>query len=375
MPSVEIDRSALVRNWRRVAARQPNARTGAAVKCDGYGLGAAEVARALHEAGCRDFFVAWPEEGGIVRQAIEALSDTPESRIYVLQGIEPDAIELFRQERLIPVLSSRDDIAIWTEGASRPGDRPIAALQVETGMNRLGIDDQDLDFVAALVASGDLKTGLLLSHLASADESREQTGSQFRRFNEIAERFPDVERSLANSAGVFCGPEFGFELTRPGIALYGGRGSLPDDCGIEPVATLTAAVLQIRTAKAGEAVGYGGTVRLSRPTRIATIGMGYGDGYRRALSGDHAATRPDLPTPSAFLHGHRVPILGRISMDLVLLDVSDLPEGRVQPGDRAEFFGPNVPIDEVARAAGTIAYEMLTGLGPRVYRRWSQGTN
>lgn len=363
LPSVEIDRAALAGNWQRLAALAPGARTGAAVKANGYGLGAAEVARTLYDAGCRDFFVAWAEEGAFVRQALAK----PDARIMVLQGLDSAAAALCRETNLVPVLSTPDDIAAWREAGLDKPPAP-AFLQLETGMNRLGLDEADALASADLVSTGALTVSCVMSHLASADEASEQSRDQRAVFERLTGLFPGVPRSLANSAGVLLGTDFHYDLTRPGIALYGGTCAAVD--GLKPVATLTAAVLQLRTARRGEAAGYGAAAPLRRDTRIATVGLGYADGFLRAGSGAGVATWPGRPVPTAFLDGQPVPVLGRISMDLTLLDVTDLPEDAVHPGDRAEFYGRNVPIEQVAAAAGTIPYELLTGLGPRVSRDW-----
>ena len=376
MPGVTIDREALAANWKTLAARQPGARTGAAVKANGYGLGASGVARTLYDAGCRDFFVAWAEEGAAVRDALQrhALKredQKPErARIFVLQGLEPASVALHLEHGLTPVLSTFDDIVIWREGLLKAGKNMPAALQVESGMNRLGMDRNEAIEAASLFHAGDLELSLVMSHLASADEPGSQSAEQHGRFLSLAALFPGVPRSLANSAGVFRGREFGFDLTRPGIALYGGEAGEASRGALKPVATLTAAVLQVRMSETGEAAGYGAAAKLTRPTRIATIGLGYADGYPRAASGAGVDTRQVRPGANAFITGHTVPVLGRISMDLTLLDITDLPENAVKPGDRAEFFGPNIAINDVALAAGTIAYELLTGLGPRVARDW-----
>jgi len=374
MPVVEIDRAALAANWTLLAARNPGARTGAAVKANGYGLGGPETARTLYAAGCRDFFVAWAEEGRIVRAALDQLARshdvTAPPRIFVLQGIEPASVLLHLGAGLIPVLSTPGDIAVWRDGLKLAGRRAPAAIQLETGMNRLGLDRADAKTAASLAASGELDLALVMSHLASADEPTDQSARQHARFLELAALFPGIPRSLANSAAVFLGSEFAFDLTRPGIALYGGEAGPASHGILRPVARLTAAILQIRTARAGEAAGYGAAAPLARDTRIATVGLGYADGYHRAASGAGVAVRDVRPGPQAVVAGRRVPVLGRVSMDLTLLDITDVPDGLVAPGDRAEFFGPNLSIDTVASAAGTIAYELLTGLGPRVERRW-----
>ncbi|MBO0905799.1 alanine racemase [Jiella sonneratiae] len=367
MPRVAIDLAALKANWRLVASLNAAGRTGAAVKADGYGLGAVRVAEALHEAGCRDFFVAWLEEGVELRAGLDAAGAT-NARIHVLQGLELAEVPAFVAARLIPVLSNLADVAAWCEGLERAGAQAPAALQFETGMNRLGLELAEIPIVEAAVAGGALDLRLIMSHLASADEDRRQTAAQLREFSAVCAHFPGVERSLANSCGAFLGPDYAFDLTRPGIALYGGRAGPASLGRLQPVATLTAAILQIRTARAGEAAGYGAAAKLARDTRIATVGLGYADGYLRAASGAGVPLRETRPGATAFVAGHRVPVLGRVSMDLTLLDVTDVPADLLEPGTRAEFFGPNVAIDDVADAAGTIAYELLTGLGRRVER-------
>ncbi|MBO0661195.1 alanine racemase [Jiella sp. MQZ9-1] len=367
MPRVEIDLDALKANWRTLDALNGRGRTGAAVKADGYGLGAARVSAALYDAGCRDFFVAWVEEGVALRRALAA-GDRNDARIYVLQGLEIGAVPACLATRLVPVLSSLADVAAWGEGVERAGRRAPAALQFETGMNRLGLDAAALPIVKAAEAGGTLDVALVMTHLASADEENGQSAEQRALFLRFAAEFPQAERSLANSAGCFLGPGYGCDLTRPGIALYGGWAGALSHGRLRPVATLTAAVLQVRTVKAGEAAGYGAAAELSRDTRIATVGLGYADGYLRAASGAGVPLREGRPGATAFIAGQHVPVLGRVSMDLTLLDVTDVPADLVEPGTRAEFFGPNVPIDDVADAAGTIAYELLTGLGPRVRR-------
>ena len=367
MPRVEIDTEALKANWRTLDALNGMARTGAAVKADGYGLGAVPVAKALFEAGCRDFFVAWVEEGVALRAGLDA-AGLGEARIFVLQGVWLDDVAACLDARLVPVLSNLAEIAAWCEGLERADRRAPAALQLETGMNRLGLDAKDLPVVQAAMVGGALDVCLVMSHLASADEGIRQREAQRAEFLAATTAFPGVERSLANSAGSFLGPDYAFDLIRPGIALYGGRAGAPSDGKLKPVATLTAAILQVRTAKAGEAAGYGAAAKLARDTRIATVGLGYADGYPRAASGAGVPLRETRPGAMAFVAGHHVPVLGRVSMDLTLLDVTDVPADLVEPGARAEFFGANVAIDAVADAAGTIAYELLTGLGRRIFR-------
>ncbi|KQT88387.1 alanine racemase [Aurantimonas sp. Leaf443] len=383
-PIVTIDAAALAANWTLLSTLAPASRTGAAVKADGYGLGAAEVARTLRTAGCRDFFVAWPSEGANLREFLGPPADIvtvpvdgshesealEEPRIFVLQGMEASAVPLLLRHRLIPVLSTPDDVAAWQTGLRLYGARAPAAVQIETGMNRLGLDERPARAVADAMRAGSLDLVLLMSHLASADEETDQSEQQRMRFLALSVLFPGLARSLANSAGVFRGAPYHFDLTRPGIALYGGEAGAPSRGLLRPVATLSAAILQVREAKAGEEAGYGGAAKLMRDTRIATVGLGYADGYPRSASGAGVPVRARGPGAEAVIAGRRVPVLGRVSMDLTLLDVTDVPEDAIAPGDRAEFFGPAMPMDEVALAAGTISYELLTSLGPRVKRVW-----
>ncbi|MFD2236084.1 alanine racemase [Aureimonas populi] len=356
-PFVEIDSWALKANWRSLAMASGRARTAAAVKADAYGLGVETTAKALFGAGCRDFFVAYAEEGASVREAMPGKN----FRVFVLQGLDPQAAAICRRHRLIPVLSTPQDIATWQETAA--GELPgVCALQLETGMNRLGLDEAEAKRAARLAAEGKLDLALVMSHLASADDrDGTQSQGQLERFQALTAHFPHVGRSLANSAGTFLDPSYHFDLTRPGIALYGGAASLDPDGSIRPVVTLKAHILQLRWAAKGQAVGYGASARLARRTRVATIGLGYADGLPRCLSGRGA---------EVFAAGRRAPILGRISMDLTTVDVTDIPEDDLAPGDTVEVFGPNIPIDETAERAGTIGYELLTSLGPRVSRNW-----
>ncbi|MGQ7794107.1 alanine racemase [Faunimonas sp. B44] len=350
-----IDLSALVRNWRRLAGLAAAAECAAVVKADAYGIGLAAAVPALREAGCRTFFVALPEEGAKAR----ALA--PDAAIYVLNGFFPEAAALYRAAALRPVLGHRGEIESW---ASAAGGAP-AALHVDTGMNRLGLRP---DEAAALPPGLAERAGiaLVMSHLACADEpGHELNAVQLARFSALPLPHPAAHRSLANSAGIHLGTAYRFDLVRPGIALYGGA-SHPDALS-EPVATAEARILQVRNASAGETVGYGAAERLARDSRIAILSAGYADGYPRS------AGKGERPAAQVFVGGKRLPILGRVSMDLIAVDVTDLPESNVEPGGWAELFGPCMPIDDVAADAGTIAYELLTGLSRRAARRHADG--
>jgi alanine racemase len=358
MPAVlTIDRAAIVANWQALGAR--HARAGVAapvaavVKADAYGLGAIPVAGALLAAGCRNFFVAHGEEGVALRAALGA-----GPMIAVLNGFAPGADG---DAALVPVLNGLGDVAAHA-GAARAAGRPLPAiLHLDTGMSRLGLDAAEQ---ARLAAEPQRLEGLrlrcVMSHLACADEpGHALNAAQAARFAAAAGRIaPAVPRSLANSAGLFLGEAFASDLARPGCALYGINPTPGRPNPMRPVVTLRAPILQVRAIAAGATVGYGATFTAARPTRIATVAAGYADGYPRALSGraiGHVA-------------GRAVPLVGRVSMDLLTFDVTDAPEA--MPGAWVTLIGPaaGLTADDLAAAAGTIGYEILTRLGAR-YRR------
>lgn len=360
-PRLEIDLAALCANYRLIKAKAGGAAVAAVVKCDGYGLGACAVARTLSlKEDCAIFFVAYSEEGAAVRAA---LGDRA-AEIYVFNGPFAEFLPLYRDCRLKPVLNSPEQIALWADAT--PG--APAALHVDTGINRLGLGHRDIDAASAL---GGVKIDLLVSHLAcSSDPQDGMNNRQLAAFGQIARRFPGARKSLASTAGALLGADYGFDLIRAGVGLYG---SSPFEGPIEgqlPVARLVAPIIETRTIEAGESVGYGATFTAKRRTKIATASIGYGDGYPRAASNKGRA----------FVGGAPCPIAGRVSMDLIVLDVTEAPRP-VAPGDEAEFFGPAIPIDAVAAAAGGVGYEILTqvgglarprvgGLGGRVERRY-----
>jgi alanine racemase len=346
-----IDLSALAANWRRVAAEAAPAECGAVVKADACGLGIEQAVPALVAAGCRTFFIALPEEGRRVRTV------APDATIYVLGGFFADAADAYRAAELRPILNHEEELSAWMAQGGRP-----AALHVDTGMNRLGFElakARALD-AAALRAAG---VSFVMSHLACADEPTHPANArQLARFRDIRKAFPAFPASLANSAGVFLGKDYHFDLVRPGIALYGAE--YRKGAALDVVVTAEARILQVRTVEAGATIGYGGEQMLARPSRVAILAAGYADGYiRSAGASDRRAGA------SVCLRGRHAPLVGRVSMDLMAADVTDVP-GDVRPGEHVELFGPNLPIDEVATAAGTIAYELLTQLSRRAERRY-----
>ncbi|WP_419910545.1 alanine racemase [Hoeflea sp.] len=359
-----IDLQMLVSNWRRMRELSSPARCAAVIKADGYGLGAEAVATSLYTAGCRDFFVATAREGAFVRQ------HAPEARIYVMNCILPGIEETCRVAGLVPVLASMEHVAHWTHACIANGDHPCA-LQVDTGMNRLGLTIQEAMTLADDVTrpSG-FSPVLVMSHLACADEpDHPLNDQQLSAFKAIAEAFDGIEASLANSAGTMLGGDYLFDLTRPGISLFGGAVGDHVRPLTEPVVTAEARIITIREAFRGETVSYGGTMTLRRDSRIAVCSIGYADGYMRSLSGTGVTLRGHHPVGGhGFACGQPLPILGRVTMDMTAFDITDLPEGSLRAGDFIELFGANVPLDDVAATAGTIGYELLTLLGQR-YRR------
>jgi alanine racemase len=355
LATLEIDLGAIAANWRELARRH-GAATGAAVKADAYGLGMAAVAPALWSAGCRHFFVAHLDEALALRPLV------PAAWIAVLNGVPPDSEAVFIAHDLRPVLNGLDDLARWQAAARRAGGRLPAVLHIDTGMARLGLDRHEY---ARLQAEPERLDGVALdyvmTHLAAAEQpDAAQNASQAARFAAIRRDFPSVLSSFANSAGIFLGARFKSDLARPGYALYGGNPQPHLPHPMRDVVRLTAPILQIRQIGPGETVGYHATWRASRPTRIATIGIGYADGLPRALSGATCAFMAED------FDGPPIPLVGRVSMDLMTFDVTDHPA--VTLGMRLELLGPRRGIDALARDAGTSGYEILTSLGHR-YRR------
>ena len=353
-----IDLAALADNWRILAGRvRPGTRTAAAVKGDGYGIGLTEAGKALAAAGCDVFFVALPEEGVRLRRAL------PSATIYVLAGLSEQAVPAFVANRLWPVLNTSAEVDEWI-AVRRNGATTGAAVHVDTGMNRLGLTlAEGLALGTARERVAALSPTLVMSHLACADTpSHPLNARQLARFREVRAAFPGVAASLANSAGVALEPDYHFDLARPGIALYGAAAgdAVPP---LRPVVTAEARVLQVREVTAGDPVGYGATEMRTGPARLAILGVGYADGYHRA-----ASSSDGRPGARVFIGGRFAPLIGRVSMDLVAVDVTGL--AGVKRGDWAELFGSNVPVDEVAKHAGTIGYELLTGLGRRYARRY-----
>jgi alanine racemase len=356
MTLLTIDLDALTANYRIVARTAAPARVAGVVKADGYGLGATLVAGALYGAGCRDFFVALTSEASALRPSLPV-----DTRLFVLNGIAPGEEAALIAAEAVPVLNCPADIARWAAAARIVGRRLPAAVQVDSGMSRLGLAPGD---VAALAEDGGplayLDVVLVMSHLACGDEpDAAANAAQRARFDELAAMLPPAPRSLANSGGAFLGAGFHGDLVRPGIALYGAAPQMGRDNPMRPVVSLDARIVQWRDVPAGTGVGYGLTSVAEHDRRIATLSYGYADGWPRSLSNKGAA----------YIGGYRAPIAGRVSMDSICIDVTDVPGDVLAAASRAELIGPNQTIDRVAADAGTIAYEILTGLRHRHTRR------
>ncbi len=343
-----VNLDALARNFALVRSRSGAADCAAVVKANAYGLGVERVSRRLYAEGCRHFFVATLEEG------LELRGFTPDAAIHVFEGPLSGDTAPFVEAGLVPVLNSLEQVESWA-----PTERP-AALHLDTGMTRLGMSEAEVDALSRrrdLLERLDLDT--VMTHLACADEPEHPANrEQLERFERLRARLPAARTSVGNSAGALLGGAHAGDMIRPGIALYGGNPFAARPNPVETVASLLARVVQVQRVERGQTVGYGATHRVEPGTRIATVAFGYADGYPRCLGNRgfaHAA-------------GRRVPVVGRVSMDLIGLDVTALPADALGPGAYVELFGPNLPLEEVARLAGTINYEMLVRLGQRVRR-------
>ena len=364
-----VDLDALAANWRQLAAMAEggdrHVECGAVVKADAYGLGQAPVTRALSAAGCRSFFVANLAEGELAR------SLAPESTIYVLDGVTPGSGPRLAAAGLRPALGSLAEIDEWAETAQALG-RPLdAALHIDTGMNRFGLPAREAGVAAARLAqhSGLVRPMLLMSHFVSSQlVGAPINASQIADFDAARKFFPGVPASMANSSAVFLPERPHYDLLRPGYALYGGNPTTGPENPMRPVAYLRARILATHDVAPGETAGYDAVWTAQRPSRLATIGAGYADGVPVS-----ATARADKAGGSAIVGGVRCPFVGRVSMDSIILDVTDAPLTAAQRGGWAEILGAHIGVDELAGRAGVIGYEILTRLGRRYARRYIGG--
>jgi alanine racemase len=360
-----IDLGALADNWRALARRAAPGRCAAVIKANAYGTGVSEAAPALWAAGARVFFVAHFNEGIAARQALPA-----EAQIYVLNGLESGADPAdYAEHRLAPVIGSEGELQRWSAFATCRDRISPCAIHLDTGMNRLGFES--LTRLSAAMETHGPSSGadLLISHFVSSEIPGDPLNqAQIQRFEAARAAFPGLLASLANSSGMFLEPSPIYDLARPGYALYGGNPTPDAPNPMRPVVTLTAAIQQIRSIEAGMACGYNSQWTARRPTRLATLLIGYADGLPRG-----AGATDGKPGAEVAVAGRRAPLVGRVSMDLAIVDVTDVPKDAVKPGDPVEFFGQTIALDDFASRSGTIGYHLLTSLGPRYQRTYLRG--
>ena len=358
-----VDLAAIAANWRglrdagRSASRQVDC--AAVLKADAYGTGAVRVGPRLAAEGCRQFFVAHLEEGIALRRVL------PRHPIYVLNGLFPNTEADFVEHGLTPVLNHLGQLNAWRATAQRFNRALDAVIHIDTGMHRLGFGPEEAQvLINERGRLRGLRLALLLSHLVASEEPGNSiNGDQLARFRSFVRAMPGAPASLANSSGIFLGPDYHFDLLRPGAALYGINPLPVRDNPMLPVVTLQARILQTRKIDAFQTVGYGGAWRSARPTRVATIALGYADGYFRVL----------INRTHVILSGHRVSVIGRISMDLVTIDVTEVPEHLCEVGAPVEILGPHMTADDLAEHARTNAYEVMTAMGHRYARVYVDG--
>ncbi len=358
-----IDLAAVESNWKRLAGLTVPVECAAVVKADGYGCGLEPVTRTLHRAGCRTFFVADVAEGRRARTV------APDATIYVLNGVMPGSAQAFAADHLRPVINSTTELAEWDAFVATKNWHGGAALHVDTGMNRLGITVEEAAAIAPRLQSENHGFTLVMSHLACAESpDHPMNARQLRLFRDIRMVYRGVASSLANSSGIFLGERAYCDLVRPGVALYGVNPTPGKANPMRRVVELKGRIIQVRTIDKGETVGYGAAFTAGRASRIAIIAVGYADGFLRS-----AGTARGKPAAEVIVAGKRCPLAGRVSMDVLAVDVTDVAEGAVRRGDFATLIGERVSVDDLAAGMGTIGYEVLTDLGRRYHRLYKGG--
>lgn len=354
-----IDLAALRSNYSSLKRRAAPAECAAVVKADAYGIGLEPAVSALCKEGCKTFFVA------TLAEAFRLRTITKQAAVYVLDGLFPETAKLFSGSNVRPVLNSLEEIQEWSRFCASDGMARAAAIHIDSGMNRLGLGSED---VKTLSVKRELlepfEVRLVISHLACGDTPDDpKNDEQLNGFNELRKTFADVPASFANSAGIFLGAAFHFDMVRAGISLYGGQAVLDQQKSMTPVVKLEGRIAQIRSPKAGATIGYGAGHSLARDSSVATVVVGYADGFMRLLGANNSHSGA-----TAYINGYPAPLLGRVSMDLITIDVTDIPNEHLKRGAFVELIGPNVTIDDLAGQAQTISYEILTSLGNRSQR-------
>jgi alanine racemase len=354
-----VDLARLAANWQALSRHVAPAECGAVVKADVYGVGATRAIPALYEAGCRSFFVATLDEAAQAREL------APAAMVYVLDGLLPGTARDLTNLGVTPALTSLEDVRTWGALAHSGTRAPAAALHVDTGLHRLGMSAKEVRELARdsnLLSRLDI--ALVMSHLACADEAAHpMNGEQLDVFHRLRAGLPRARASLAASDGLMLGADFHLDLVRPGYALYGGQAAPGRSAPVEAIVRVKARILQVHDVAVGGRIGYSASYRATSPRRIATIAAGYADGVFR-----HASATNETPGGFVAIRAKRAPIIGRVSMDLITVDVTDIDDPAPQRGDWVDIVGPDLPIELVGRAAGTIGYEVLTRLGPRFHR-------
>jgi alanine racemase len=354
-----INLTALRANWAALNRVSGRSECAGVIKADAYGLGLEQIAQALRDEGCRTFFVATLAEAQRVR-AVQA-----NAAIYVLDGLLPGAAPSYAGFDLRPCLGSIAEVREWAAFCQATGRRLRAAVHLDTGMNRLGLPAAEVEELAAEPQLFEhFECALVMSHLACADSRGHAMNlKQKTVFDALRAKLPPAPASLANSGGVFLGPDFHYDIVRPGIAMYGGRAVDNEANPMSWVVQLQARILQVRVADEGDTVGYGAAYTCGKPTKVATLACGYADGFLRAISRVGQSSGA-----VGFVGAHPVPVIGRVSMDLITVDVTGVPTHLAQRGGWVEVLGSRTTVDDLTDRAGTIGYELLTRLGRRVHR-------
>jgi alanine racemase len=353
-----VDLDALVANWRKLEKTAVPAECSAVIKANAYGCGLAPVARALAKAGCKTFFVATLDEAAVARTAV------PSAALYVLNGFTQNTGDAYAKIDARPVIGELNELAEWDVFCRRTGWAGGVAIHVDTGLQRLGLTVAEAQGLIPRIHAGDHGISLVMSHLACAESLHHPMNArQLAAFREVASAFSGVPASLANSSGIFLGGSFQFDMVRPGAALYGVNPTPEADNPMQPVVDLKARIVQIRDVERGESVGYGGNWTARRPTKLAIVSAGYADGYFRAGSSNDGTRGAEV-----IVAGRRCSVAGRISMDLMAVDITELDKNAVRRGHMVTLIGEGITVDELAHHFGTIGYEVLTSLGSRYVR-------
>ncbi|MCH2037180.1 MAG: alanine racemase [Rickettsiales bacterium] len=352
--TLTIDLDAILSNYLLLKNKVHPLVCAAVVKANAYGLGASQVASVLSSAGCHNFFVAHLDEALSLRKTL-----TDDQNIYVFNGIREGQHDTFLYYNITPVLNTKNELALWQKEGFKAGKRAPCVVHIDTGMNRLGLDYEyalsDLSDISGL------NVKFLMTHMACADVPASHTNQeQLDKFNSLKCRYGSYQYSLANSPSIFLGEDYIFDLVRPGAALYGVNPTPQNDNPMKNVIKLKSKIIQIRSCKKGTFVGYSSSYKVSDDARIATLSIGYADGYLRSLSSNG----------NVYIENHKVPVVGRVSMDLITVDVTHIPDGLCYEGKEVEIIGDNITVDEVARDAGTIGYQILTSLGARFHKTY-----